>query len=173
MPKTILGIVGLALVAILGLGFYANKYAPIAENGETKTIYVSTTTTEYLTNSRVVFTPSRNTSNVIDTVLGPAYRNTTFSLTVPGDYQVVPTQNSYAGVSTSASYNFYTNGSLAFTINVFSEEAWNNIRTQETVGVQTGGQTNFGEGSYIGENATWIFSYLPGAASVPNGVRFN
>jgi hypothetical protein len=44
----------------------------------------------------------------------------------------------------------------AFVVNVFSKEQWNIIRTQENyVHLNT---SNIGEGTYLGENFTWIYS---------------
>lgn len=104
----------------------------------------------------------------------PAYHNATYGLTIPGVYAVTPVAVSpYGGVSPVASYSFNYNGVYAFTINVFSKEEWNNIRIQETLSADAGTTNAYlGEGTYLGENKTWIFSVIPAAYTTPSGVYF-
>ncbi|MEK9200419.1 MAG: hypothetical protein AAB909_00430 [Patescibacteria group bacterium] len=172
---TLLGMGLLAISILIFFGFYAsNRSMTINSEGKnintayeatTSVSFVSTTTTREVANTYLVY----------GAFTGPAYRNTTYSLTIPGNYEVTPTNpNSYSGVTATASYNFYTNGNLAFIVNVFSDEQWNNIRIQETMNVAEQGGTNSykGEGRYLGENFSWVFSYIPGAYSMPAGVSF-
>lgn len=190
MNKVVIGVIAFVVLALFGLGFYAERHITVLgeESGQsTQTVYVATTTLRYEATTTEVEVPGGRTYSTGRTAtaytgyssqpayVGPAYRNTIYGLTVPGIYQVTESAGGvYAGVPTSASYNFYTNGVLAFTINVWSKEAWNNIRIQETINVAETKNVNqyFGEGHFLGSNKVWIYSYIPGSYTPPTGIRF-
>lgn len=186
----VLVVVGIVVLGLIGLGYYAYKHPIVAEKDReapqvpdanaTSTISIAATTGSVAEAddddepraTAAAAAPRRSTATTYQAVSGPAYRNPTYGLTIPGTYQVVPSQNAYAGVPTAASYAFYQNGVYAYTVNVFSKEQWNNIRIQETINTKEGiGPDYLGEGRYLGENKTWIYSYIPGSY-MPAGVRF-
>ncbi|MES2214380.1 MAG: hypothetical protein V4465_03285 [Patescibacteria group bacterium] len=98
---------------------------------------------------------------------GSSYHSA-FGLTVslPPGWSNTPSVGSdvYAGVPDTASIHFAGPAGQNMTINVFTKEQWNNIRIQETLG-----QVNaFGEGSYLGENFTYIYSVQGTASDLQN-----
>lgn len=179
--KIVVTVATLVVLSLGVLGYFASENIKVKENvnvEETKTVYVSTTTTEFISTTtsvvRNVPTPEKsNVKNVYNPNQGPAFRNETLGLTVPGVYEVIASQNIYAGVSATVSYNFYTNGVLAFTINTFSKEQWNDIKIQETRLAAAGNFNRYlGEGRYMGENRLWIYSYIPALSTPPMSTRF-
>lgn len=184
----VMGVAALVLVTIVGLGIYAYRNPPLGRDYEApgkprpsnnlgsiststtgSTISIATSTKPSATEGRAQPKPVAAASQAVS---GPAYHNPTFGLTVPGSYNVAQRQNVYGGVPTTASYDFYTGGVYAFTINVFSKEQWNNIRIQETRNMKEGtGPDYLGEGRYLGENQTWIYSIIYGSYQ-PSKVRF-
>ena len=192
----ILTIVGLGIYAFRNptYGLYGkdNKNKPSGsfyDNQGTTTISTATSTKAKPTaSSTISIAPSRTATSTAaakpattrrvvsaspyQAVSGPAYRAPTFGLTVPGSYTVSVGQNVYSGVPATASYNFFSGGVYAFTINIFSKEQWNDIRIQETRNAKEGtGPDYLGEGRYLGENMTWIFSIIYGSYQ-PSDVRF-
>lgn len=126
-----------------------------------------------------------NTSRTTTTYRAPAttirrvtpingYHNSTFGLTVPGSYTVAQSAAVYGGVPTSSSLIFYYRGVPAFQINVWSRENWSKLRNEETWNEHDGNiaGTYFGEGTYLGENFTWIYSVLPLNYAPPTGIVF-
>ncbi len=64
-----------------------------------------------------------------------------------------------AGLPGTAQIHFVAPGESndAFVVNVWGKAGWNYVRTQENyVHLNT---SNIGEGTYLGENFTWIYSY--------------
>lgn len=95
-------------------------------------------------------------------VSGFHYRNATFGLTLPlpnswNGYRVYETAGSPAGFPSTRTIHFIAPGETgeAFLIHVFTKEQWNALRTEEN----RRGISDMGEGKYLGENATWIYSY--------------
>lgn len=95
-------------------------------------------------------------------VSGFHYRNTTFGLTLPlpntwNEYRVYETAGSPAGFPSTRTIHFIAPGESGdtFLIHVFTKAEWNALRTDEN----RRGISNMGEGKYLGENATWIYSY--------------
>lgn len=185
----VMGIIALCLVVLIGLGIYAySNTVTVADDSSTasstQVVYVATTTTSYVATttttevlvprtSKPVATsyvaPRTNTASSYSAYTSVNGYHSPYGLTVPGNYYPTIGRDVYAGVYDTASLHF-----SGFQINVFSKEEWNDIRIQETVNNKEGtGPTYFGEGSYLGENKTWIFSIIPGAyGTVPYGIRF-
>ncbi|MBX4195471.1 hypothetical protein KW796_00740 [Candidatus Parcubacteria bacterium] len=186
----VIGVVAFVVLVLAVFGVYAYKNPVEVSYGnsqpETEIIYVATTTTSYVSTTTTLYNRSQATAPATKPrasssgqsasayigYSGTAYRNASFGLTVPGSHSVTVGRDAYAGVSDTASLHFYQGGVHAFQINVWSKEQWNDIRIQETMNAKQGtGPTYFGEGSYLGENKTWIFSVIPGS-SIPSGVQF-
>jgi len=95
-------------------------------------------------------------------VSGAAYHNATYGLTLrlpSAGWTVYQTTGGPAGLPGTAQLHFVAPGESqdAFVINVWDKAGWNYVRTQENfVHLNT---TNIGEGTYLGENFTWIYSY--------------
>ncbi|MHB1330777.1 MAG: hypothetical protein ACYCY6_02310 [Minisyncoccota bacterium] len=181
--KKVTTIIATLVVLSLGvLGYIASERSSTVQDDEdnqgTKTVYIATTTTEFVstTTTTIRNIPTkevRDVRNVYNEQTGPTFRSPTLGLTVPGAYQVIASQNVYAGVPTTISYKFYTSGVLAFTINAFSKEQWNDIRIQETRLAAAGDFNRYlGEGRYMGENKLFIYSYIPALSTPPMSTRF-
>lgn len=185
----VIGVIAVIVLILIGLGLYAYKNpVEVAQNGESSTRieYVATTTTTYVSTTTTAYEPDitartytapRSQSYGGTYASGSAYHNG-YGLTVPGSYTVTTGQDVYAGVYDTASLHFHLpaqagQGAQAFQINVWSKEQWNDIRIQETINAKEGtGPTYFGEGSYLGENFTWIYSVIPGSYNPLAGIRF-
>jgi hypothetical protein len=92
---------------------------------------------------------------------GMTYQNTNFGLSLDfpvswNGYTVQVVGSSFGGIGTESSFNFYLNESNTFTINVFTKEEWNKLRTEEL----QNNTVSYGEGDYLGENFTYIFSVI-------------
>ncbi|MDB5266308.1 MAG: hypothetical protein JWN89_123 [Parcubacteria group bacterium] len=121
--------------------------------------------------TRQVYQPA--TTKVVNRAVSPfpggsTYHNSAYGLTVPlpAGWSNVPSVGAdvYAGIPDTASIHFAGPGGQTLTVNVFTKEQWNNIRIQETLG-----QTNsFGEGNYLGENFTYIYSVQGSASDLQN-----
>lgn len=118
-------------------------------------------------------TPSANTSQpgsgsaVITTTSnvfpgGSEYRSPYgLALAFPASWQAYAmTKNttSFGGVAPSDSTTFRLSTGPVLTINVFTKEQWNRIKTQENAANQN--VNSLGEGEYLGENATYIYSFI-------------
>lgn len=95
-------------------------------------------------------------------VSGSVYHNATYGLTLrlpTAGYRTYITAGGPSGLPGTAQIHFIAPGEAtdAFIINVWDKQGWNYVRTQENfVHLNT---TNIGEGTYLGENFTWIYSY--------------
>jgi hypothetical protein len=184
----VLGVAALVILTIVGMGIYAYKnptfglYGKDDENKPKGSFYDSKNATSTLTvatstsnsTSTIAIAPSKNTTTSTAkpattvrktqtaTVYQSAYGSYPFGITVPRGYTTTAAATGvYGGIQPTAAYHFYANGAYAFTVNVFSKEQWNDIRIQETRNVKEGtGPEYLGEGRYLGENKTWIYSQL-------------
>lgn len=73
-------------------------------------------------------------------------------------YAITKNTTSYGGVTPTDSTTFRLAEGPILTINVFTKEQWNRIKTQENAANQN--VNTLGEGEYLGENSTYIYSYL-------------
>ncbi len=73
-------------------------------------------------------------------------------------YAVVKSNPSYGGFQPTDSSTIVLSGGSVLTINVFTKEQWNKIRTEENAANQN--VNSLGEGEYLGENSTYIYSYI-------------
>ncbi len=83
------------------------------------------------------------------------------TLALPANWQTYAlTKNSvsYGGVTPTDSTTIRLASGPVLTINVFTKEQWNSIKTQENAANQN--VNSLGEGEYLGENATYIYSFL-------------
>ncbi len=178
ISKVVSAVTVLVVLVLLGVAIVASKRVvsiPTTSTETPQTVYITSTTTNYVSTTTTIEVPGHTgeTASVVNAFQGPAARIPSFNLTVPGTYQTTASQNTYGGISTAGSYNFYVNNVLAFTINVFSKEAWSNIRIQETDAAANGNTNAYlGEGHYLGENKDWIFADITGAYAVPSNVSF-
>jgi hypothetical protein len=151
-------ILALLLVVILLVGgiYTAHKisllppYSPVA----TTTTTTSTTNTAYQPPYQApLVTPAPTT------LYNGTYHNGVYGLTLnlPVDYQAFDTGSSPAGVVASDSIDYTENGTEIFSINIFTKQQWNTIRTEENT--EHLDVNDLGEGTYLGENETYIFSY--------------
>ena len=166
--KTVI-ITVLVLIAIILLGgvYYARVHPDSLLQLQTAT---TTTTTTTLVNS-----PTATVSGT--TFLAGNYHNSVYGLTLnlPANYQPIDTGTSPAGVVASDSIEFTNNGQDIFSINVFTKQQWNVIRTEENT--EHLNVNNLGEGTYLGENETYIFSYSiatqsPDIQSILSTIRY-
>lgn len=172
-------VAALAVLAIVALALYA-KNNPLKAPANTPTNTTGQNATSTASNNSNSSTSGSTNNHQTASVItaypsGPYYHNNLFGLSVPGIYVVQNgALNSYGNVAPTASYDFYYTGVKLFTINVFSKEEWNNIRIQETVQSDAGTKNAYlGEGHYLGENKTWIYSFEPSTYAVPpSGILF-
>lgn len=186
----VIGVAALVVFTIVGLGIYAYKNPTFGlygkndenkpkgsfyDNGSSATSSITLATSTKPTGGTITVAPSRAATTTASkpassapkrqtaTVYQSAYGSYPFGITVPRGYTAAPGATGvYGGVQPTVSYNFFANGVYAFTVNVFSKEQWNDIRIQETRNIKEGtGPEYLGEGRYIGENKTWIYSRLP------------
>ena len=109
---------------------------------------------------------------------GQTYQSSIYGLTVflPATYNkytVTVGKDSYTGVSDTASLHFAGINGHDFTINVFTMEQWNKIRTIENVANMN--VNSYGEGDYLGENFKYIYSSYgpePELQKILDQVRF-
>jgi hypothetical protein len=73
-------------------------------------------------------------------------------------YALTTNSTTYGGVTPTNSTTFRLAGGPVLTINVFTKEQWNKIKTEENAANQN--VSSLGEGEYLGENATYIYSYI-------------
>lgn len=90
------------------------------------------------------------------------YHDSTYGLTLrlpQAGYRTYMTAGGPSGLPGTAQIHFVAPGSSTdtFVINVWSKAQWNAIRTEENFVHQN--TTSLGEGTYLGENFTWIYSY--------------
>jgi hypothetical protein len=92
---------------------------------------------------------------------GSTYHNGTYGLTLrlpSAGWTSYMTSGGPSGLPGTAQIHFRAPGEAtdAFVVNVWSKAGWNYVRTQENfVHLNT---SNIGEGTYLGENFTWIYS---------------
>lgn len=139
------------ILLIVGVIFYSSR-TPLA-SPNTATTTSSTTTIPQPSPTSYLIPPTPNIT------YGGTYHNSVYglSLDVPASYQTLDTGASPAGVVASDSIQFVENGAKIFTINIFTKQQWNTIRTLENT--EHLNVNNLGEGIYLGENETYIFSY--------------
>lgn len=100
---------------------------------------------------------------------GPVYHNSTYGLTVPlpagwSGYSIYQNVEYFGGFPSLVSLHFNVGGTNPLTVNVFTKEQWNDIRNQENANHLN--VNSLGEGIYLGENFTYIFStQTPGAST--------
>jgi hypothetical protein len=138
------------------------------------TYNVSTTTNTGNTSSGVtnssVLTPNSTQNSTQPTVIsgssdvfpGGSEYTSPFGLrlALPSTWQAYAlTKNtvSFGGVAPTDSTTFTLAGGPVLTINVFTKEQWNRIKTKENAANQN--VNSLGEGEYLGENTTYIYSY--------------
>jgi hypothetical protein len=163
-----------AVIAIVILMLFMIGGAFVFRTYNTSTSVTATSTSQSLTDYIVDQTTGTTTNTyaqtptpqtIVRTTLvspfpgGSVYRNSTYGLSVPlpaswNGYTTTEGRETFAGVTNLASIRFYLGGANPLTINVFTKEQWNDIRIQET-NLQVNG---YGEGSYLGENGTYIFA---------------
>lgn len=195
----VIGVIALVLVVLIVGGIYAYNNPAVVEtasNTEASStiVYVASTTTSYIsttTTTQVLVPRTPNTgssayiapkpqakqtalsySGYSNVSYANSYHNATFGLTIPGNYSASSGQDTYGGISDTASLHLYYGGAQAFQVNVWSREAWSRLRNEETWNNTNGGQTYFGEGTYLGENFNWIYSIIPGSYAPPTGIKF-
>jgi hypothetical protein len=149
-------IILLIVIAVLLVGgvYYSGKISPVLQFPP----QIGTTTTTTTTNMAPMI-PSPVAPAAQTTYFGGTYHNSVYGLTLnlPTDYQPFDTGTSPAGVVGSDSIQFTENGLQVFSINVFTKQQWNTIRTEENT--ENLDVNDLGEGTYLGENETYIFSY--------------
>jgi len=156
----------LAIILIIG-GIawiaYSARHNGITDGMATTTIGTTATTTTVV---KVIPPHEVTVYKQVATYPGGVTFHSPFGLTLPfpatwAGYTLIQTNESYAGVPALATYNFNVGGDRVLTINAFTKEQWNNIRIQEEQDILEGETRNeyFGEGHYLGENTTYIFSY--------------
>ena len=146
-------------------GNYLNPSDNQSENSPTTSYGSNNTNSSALTPSN-----NNNTTNeptVITTSSnvfpgGSEYRSP-FGLTLalPASWQAYAlTKNSttYGGVAPTDSTTFRLAEGPVLTINVFTKEQWNSIKTQENAANLN--VNSLGEGEDLGENATYVYSYI-------------
>lgn len=161
------------IILILGIiiGAYYWKKNPSTPTTTTTTPsgYGNTQTTG--NTNETVLTPLNNTNNTngspavvtpSTTVTGGSNYQfpTGLTLALPATWQaysITHTSPSFGGVTPADSTTFNVGGAKALTINTFTKEQWNRIRTQENAANQN--VNSLGEGTYLGENSTYIYSY--------------
>jgi hypothetical protein len=125
----------------------------------------SDTTSTALTPNNVAQTNTQPTiisgsSNVFPG--GTEYRSPYgLTLALPASWQayaLTTNTNSYGSVTPTNSTTFRLAGGPVLTVNVFTKEQWNRIKTEENAANQN--VNSLGEGEYLGENATYIYSYI-------------
>jgi hypothetical protein len=92
---------------------------------------------------------------------GSVYHNSAYGLSVPvpanwAGYSVYQNREFFGGFPSLASIHFNVAGTNPLTVNVFTKEQWNDIRNQENANHLN--VNSLGEGIYLGENFTYIFS---------------
>ena len=181
------------LVAFLiaaSVAYYHYHKMPYAltdsKNGEEYSQEASTTTVEVTTSTttlKTVYVPARTvvrTTPGTPFAGGSIYHNPTYNLTVYlpatyAQYTVSQGADTYTGVPDTVSLHFSgINGNANnFTINVFSMEQWNKIRTIENAAHMN--VNSYGEGNYLGENFKFIYSSYgsePQIQQILDQVRF-
>lgn len=73
-------------------------------------------------------------------------------------YAMTKNATTYGGVAAQDSTTFRLASGPVLTINVFTKEQWNRIKTQENAANQN--VSSLGEGEYLGENTTYIYSFI-------------
>jgi hypothetical protein len=103
------------------------------------------------------------------------YHNGTYGLTLrlpEAGYRTYVTAGGPSGLPGTAQIHFVAPGSStdSFVVNVWNKAQWNAIRTEENFVHQN--TTSLGEGTYLGENFTWIYSYqvFSGAAQAQQAL---
>jgi len=118
-----------------------------------------------------VLTPSNSAQSTQPTVIsgnsnvfpgGTEYRSPYgLTLALPANWQAYAlTKNSvtYGGVASTDSTTIRLASGPVLTINVFTKEQWNKIKTEENAANQN--VNSLGEGEYLGENSTYIYSFI-------------
>ncbi len=151
MNKTIIAL-SILFVLIIGGLVYSYTGSNLLESSPTSSNTESSSTpkTSNFSNS---FSYSASSS------MDGTYYNPTYGLRLKippswAGYAVQTTNSAFGGLPSSNSIHFYVFGRESFVINVFTKEEWNNLRITET----NNNVNSYGEGEYLGENGTFIFS---------------
>ena len=149
--NTVILLLIIIILFIVGVIFYSSRAPQASPNTATTT--ASTTTIPQPSPTSYLIPPPSNIT------YGGTYHNNVYGLTLdmPASYQALDTSASPTGVVASDSIQFVENGEKIFTINIFTKQQWNTIRTLENT--EHLNVNNLGEGIYLGENETYIFSY--------------
>jgi hypothetical protein len=137
----------IVIVLLIGGIYHAGRTTPVlVPLSPTASTTTTTTTTIVAPTNPAVF-------------VGGTYHNSVYGLTLslPANYEPFDTGSSPTGVVASDSIQFTENGADIFSINVFTKQQWNIIRTKENT--EHLNVNDLGEGTYLGENETYIFSY--------------
>lgn len=134
-----------------------------SENSTTQTPNSSSGTVVKKIVTTTVSNPVRQPARVTSAYGGPVYHNSVYGLTIPlpagwEGYRVYETTGGQNGLPGNATFHFVAPGSTTdtFAVTVYSKEQWNAIRTTENYAHAN--TPNLGEGQYLGENFTWIYS---------------
>jgi hypothetical protein len=147
------------IIAISGWWYYKHTKLVYTESLPVGTAYnpTATTTTIY----KNVYVPGATVTPTSPT--GVIFHDSTYGLTIDlpsnfAGYRSYITQGGPNNLSGTEEIHFVAPNetSDAFVVNIFSKQQWNNIRTQENLAHQN--INDLGEGNYIGENTTWIYS---------------
>ncbi len=137
---------------------------PFTYTIDNATTTASTTEVVKVTKTSTPTYKNTNTASAYTGVVnGTTYHNGTYGLTLslPASwmgYRTYITNGGPNGLSGTAQIHFVAPGENddAFVVNVWSKEQWNKIRTEENFVHRN--TVDIGEGMYLGENFTWIYS---------------
>ncbi|MDB5194084.1 MAG: hypothetical protein JWN50_98 [Parcubacteria group bacterium] len=166
----------IVIVAITGIGYWWYQSADVTDS-TVATTATSTTSYTYVIGSSTPAVPNTG-STVVKTITtykrvavaaaasgisGTTYHNGTYGLTIGlpssfAGFRTYVTAGGPNGLPGTAEIHFVAPGEStdAFVVNVFSKAQWNIIRTNENYAHLN--TSNTGEGNYLGENFTWIYS---------------
>jgi hypothetical protein len=176
----IIGVIVVIIIVILGVGYWWKHAKTVttddAAANATSTGYqftvgnsTSTATTTGTVSGQKTETYTtyerRTVSATGNTTTATRYHNGTYGLTLGfgfgssfAGFRTYETAGGPNGLPGTIQIHFIAPGEStdAFVVNVFSKEQWNKIRTQENYAHQN--ISDLGEGNYLGENFTWIYS---------------
>ena len=171
----VIGVLVVVIAIIIGIGYWWNHSTKVNSDdnlgsnatstepkftiGDPSTTTISKTTKPVITGTHSNPTPTSEGNTTTST----RYHNGTYGLTLgfPASFSGFRTYETAGGPSNlggTIQIHFIAPGetSDAFVVNVFSKAQWNAIRTQENYAHLN--TSNIGEGNYLGENFTWIYS---------------
>lgn len=146
-----------------GYSYVIDNSTSTAATTQSVTSEPRTETRTYTTYERRTVPATRTTASAYTGITGAnVYHNSTYGLTLQlpsAGWRTYVTSGGPAGLSGTAQIHFIAPGEStdSFVVNVWNKEQWTRIRTLENyVHLNT---SNIGEGTYLGENFTWIYSY--------------